>query len=125
MAEALLKQRAGPAVEVFSAGSRPKPVHPEAVRVMASRGLDISDEPGRHFDEFAGHTFDFVITLCDRVREVCPEFPGVPAAIHWSMPDPSADGSPEAFERTAAELETRIDYFVSIIEDANERREVA
>jgi ArsR family transcriptional regulator, arsenate/arsenite/antimonite-responsive transcriptional repressor / arsenate reductase (thioredoxin) len=54
-----------------------------------------------------------VITLCDRVREVCPEFPGDPQPIHWSTPDPaqSPDGYP-AFQRTAAELADRIGFLL-------------
>ena len=54
-----------------------------------------------------------MITLCDRVREVCPEFPGGPELIHWSVPEPGAD--PEAFERAAAELETRIGFLIEAI----------
>lgn len=61
-----------------------------------------------------------MITLCDRVREVCPEFPGQPTAVHWSIPDPGLEGdTPEAtypaFERTASELETRIRFLLFTI----------
>ena len=70
---------------------------------------------------FAAESFDYVISLCDRVREVCPELPGQPALIHWSIPDPAREpgGDEEtlpAFERTAAELSTRIDFLVKAIE---------
>ncbi len=125
MAEAMLRERAPFAVEVFSAGSHPKALHPEAVRAMAARGLDIAGQRTKHFGEFADDRFDYVVTLCDRVREVCPEFPGAPGALHWSMPDPSAEASPDAFERTAAELETRIAYFIEFIQHAREGQEVA
>jgi protein-tyrosine-phosphatase len=68
-----------------------------------------------------------VITLCDRVREVCPEFPGGPAAIHWSIPDPARQGeanraSYPAFRRTADELETRIQFLLPVIDLASGRR---
>ena len=74
----------------------------------------------KHLSEFAGQRFDYVITLCDRVREVCPEFPGAPEPIHWSIPDPAREpgGDEEtlpAFERTAAELETRIGFLIAAI----------
>jgi ArsR family transcriptional regulator, arsenate/arsenite/antimonite-responsive transcriptional repressor / arsenate reductase (thioredoxin) len=105
MAEALY------AGEASSAGSHPKPVHPHAVRVMRDRGIDISARRSKHLSEFAGARFDHVITLCDRVREVCPEFPGTPETIHWSIPDPAREGTLAAFERTAAELQTRIHFF--------------
>jgi hypothetical protein len=56
-----------------------------------------------------------VVTLCDRVREVCPEFPGAREQIHWSVPDPSAERSPLAFERAAAEIETRAGFLIATI----------
>jgi protein-tyrosine-phosphatase len=116
MAEALLRRKAAPTrsravLRVRSAGSNPKPVHPHAVAVMAERGIDLAGARPRHLDEFAPERFDYVITLCDRVREVCPDFPGHPESIHWSIPDPARepDGYP-AFERTAAELSERIGF---------------
>jgi protein-tyrosine-phosphatase/DNA-binding transcriptional ArsR family regulator len=120
IAEALLRERSGGAAEAFSAGSRPKPVHPNAVRVMGERGIDISRCSSKHLDTFAGRRFDVVVSLCDRVREVCPEFPGSPETIHWSIPDPAAEpgGDREtypAFERIAAELETRIRLLLHLI----------
>lgn len=114
MAEALLRHRTGGAVRVRSAGSRPKPVHAEAVAVMAECGIDISGARSKHLDEFvsAGDAFDHVITLCDRVREVCPEFPGHPRTVHWSIPEP--DDRP-AFVRVAAELTNRIEFLEALL----------
>ena len=119
MAEALLRQAAGPAVRVWSAGSHPKPVHPDAVAAMAELGIDLTGARPKHLDEFAGKRMDHVITLCDRVREVCPEFPGVSQPIHWSLPDPAKapEGYP-AFRRTAAELADRIRFLVHRIASA-------
>jgi len=116
LAEALLRRRSGGRVATFSAGSRPKPIHPHAVTVMTAWGIDLSAARPKHLDEFTGQHFDQVITLCDRVREVCPEFPGHPAASHWSIPDPAADpdGLP-AFDRVAAELAERIDFLLHTI----------
>ena len=114
MAEALLQRRAAPAVVARSAGSAPKPLHPDAVRVMAERGIDLSGRRSKHLTRFARTHFDRVITLCDKVREVCPEFPGAPPTAHWSMPDPSAepDGY-AAFERAADEIDTRVGLLVA------------
>ncbi len=113
MAEALLRQMAGGWVRVFSAGSQPKQVHPDAVAVMAERSVDLTRARAKHVDLFRGDEFDYVITLCDRVREICPQFPGDPLPIHWSIPDPSRDpdGYP-AFQRTAAELASRISFLI-------------
>jgi ArsR family transcriptional regulator, arsenate/arsenite/antimonite-responsive transcriptional repressor / arsenate reductase (thioredoxin) len=115
IAEALLERMSGGAIDAASAGSHPKPLHPNAVRVLQKRGIDISANRTKHFDEFVSQRFDTVITLCDRVREVCPEFPSRPELAHWSLPDPTLAGSADrdsypAFERTTAELETRIDF---------------
>ena len=97
-----------------SAGSRPKPLHPEAVRVMREHGIDISGRRSKHLEEFAGQQFGYVITLCDRVREVCPEFPGHPRLIHWSIADPAGEADPRAaFRRVAAELRTRIGFLLA------------
>lgn len=115
IAEALLRHYGGDAVEVSSAGSHPKRLHPDAVRVMRERfDIDIADQRVKHLSEFTGRRFDHVISLCDRLREVCPEFPGPPELIHWSMPDPSAvdQGGYPAFERTAAELDTRVRFLI-------------
>jgi ArsR family transcriptional regulator, arsenate/arsenite/antimonite-responsive transcriptional repressor / arsenate reductase (thioredoxin) len=120
IAEALCEQLSGGAVSAASAGSRPKPLHPNAVRVMRDRGIDLAGRRSKHLSEFSAERFDSVISLCDRVREVCPEFPGGPELIHWSIPDPAREpgGDEEtlpAFERTAAELETRIGFLIRAI----------
>jgi protein-tyrosine-phosphatase/DNA-binding transcriptional ArsR family regulator len=118
-AEALMRSRA-PGVEVASAGSRPRPLHPNTVRVLGTRGIDLAGRAPRHLREFEDQRFDYVITLCDRVREVCPEFPGRAEHAHWSIPDPAASGGGEAetypaFERMADELETRIEFLLAAI----------
>ena len=96
IAEALLAHAAGGRVEVASAGSHPKPLHPNAVRVMRAYGIDLTGARSKHLDEVTGRRFDYVITLCDKVREVCPELPGHPEPIHWSIPDPAAAGTGRA-----------------------------
>jgi protein-tyrosine-phosphatase len=113
LAEALLRHLAGDTVQVSSAGSHPKEVHPYAVAAMTEHGIDLTGARAKHLDRFIGHRFDYVITLCDRLREVCPEFPGHPEPVHWSIPDPAhePDGYP-AFQRTAAELAGRIRFLL-------------
>jgi ArsR family transcriptional regulator, arsenate/arsenite/antimonite-responsive transcriptional repressor / arsenate reductase (thioredoxin) len=120
IAQALLEHMSAGAIEAASAGSRPKPLHPNAVRVMKRRGIDISANRTKHVDELVTQRFDMVITLCDRVREVCPEFPSHPQLVHWSIPDPAREGgtnrvSYPAFERIAAELETRIGFLLALM----------
>jgi protein-tyrosine-phosphatase len=80
MAEALTLDRCGGAVHAYSAGSHPKPLHRNAVRVMRDEhGIDLTGHEPKHLSVFADQHFDWVISLCDRVREVCPGFPGDPA----------------------------------------------
>jgi protein-tyrosine-phosphatase/DNA-binding transcriptional ArsR family regulator len=117
IAEALMEQVSGGAIGAASAGSDPRPLHRNAVRVLKKRGIDISGNRTKHLDELLAQRFDSVVTLCDRVREVCPEFPSHPDRVHWSVPDPALEGDTDrasypAFERTAAELETRISFLL-------------
>lgn len=115
-------------MDAVSAGTHPKQLHPNAIRVLHKRGIDISQNRTKHIDEFRSERFDTVITLCDRVREACPGFAGGPELIHWSIPDPGLGGpnnraSFPAFERTAAELETRISYRLALFKHtATQRR---
>ena len=120
MAEALAQRRSGGLVQAFSAGSHPGSLHPNTVRVMAEHGIDVRGRAAKHLSVFAADQFDYVITLCDRVREVCPEFPGHPRHIHWSIPDPAAAGDTDeasypAFQATAAELEARLGFLFATI----------
>jgi ArsR family transcriptional regulator, arsenate/arsenite/antimonite-responsive transcriptional repressor / arsenate reductase (thioredoxin) len=113
IAEALVEHRSAGTVRAFSAGSQPKQLHPNAVRVMAERGVDIAGRATKSLDRFTRHRFDRVITLCDKVREICPEFPGAPIAAHWSIADPAAAGSTDlatypAFQHVADEIEGRV-----------------
>lgn len=113
IAEALVEHRSAGTVEARSAGSHPKPLHPNAVRVMAERGVDISGRPTKSLARFTRSRFDRVITLCDKVREVCPEFPGAPITAHWSIADPAAAGDTDkatypAFQQVADEIDGRV-----------------
>src|SRR5687768_17069356 len=71
IAEALTEHRSGGAVEAHSAGSHPKPLHPDAVRVLAERGIDIAGRESKPLTRFTRRRFDRIVTLCDKVREVC------------------------------------------------------
>jgi protein-tyrosine-phosphatase/DNA-binding transcriptional ArsR family regulator len=127
IAEALLEHHSGGTIRARSAGSHPKPLHANAVRVMAERGIDISTRSSKHMDRFTQTRFDRVITLCDKVREICPEFPGPAPTAHWSMPDPATEGDTDeasypAFTRTAEELESRIPFLIAELMPRTERR---
>ena len=121
MAEGLLRHEGGDRFEVFSAGTKPSQVRPEAIAVMAEIGLDISGHRSKSVDEFVGQDLDFVITVCDNAKETCPVFPGAVQRLHWPFEDPAAvEGSEEvrkaAFRRTRDRIQGRIMVFL----DGNE-----
>ena len=101
MAEGLLRSFGGDSFEVFSAGTKPSIVRPEAIAVMSELGIDLSGQRSKHLREFEGQAFDYVITVCDDANESCPVFPGKTQRIHWSSPDPAAIEGSDA-ERLAA-----------------------
>ena len=120
MAEAIMRHQGGASVEVRSAGSHPSHVHPLATKTLIDLGINADGLNVKPLDSFAGERFDYVITLCDIVREACPSWPAEPEQVHWSLADPSlADASEEAallaFRGTAVELTRRISYFMAAL----------
>jgi protein-tyrosine-phosphatase len=119
MAEALLRKKGRGRIRAASAGSHPKPqLHPNAVRIMRDMyGIDLRGRP-RPLAAVARRRFDYVITLCDKVREYADEH-GVATAMHWSLPDPAAAGGGRAsypeFRRAASELDSRIDSLLPVL----------
>ena len=100
MAEGLLRHDSGERFQVESAGTKPGSVRPEAIAVMGELGIDISTHRSKHVNEFDGQQFDFVLTVCDNAKEICPLFPARTAMIHHSFDDPAVLEGSEA-ERLA------------------------
>jgi arsenate reductase len=116
MAEGFLRHDAGDRFEVFSAGTKPGHVRPEAIQAMREVGIDISSQRSKGVHEFAGERFDYVLTVCDNAEESCPVFPGQSFRIHQSFDDPAAiEGSGEerlaVFRRVRDELRTYLSAF--------------
>jgi protein-tyrosine-phosphatase len=121
LAEYLAKSLGAGKLEVFSAGSHPKPSpHPLALKVLAEKfRLDTSAAQSKSWEEFRSVNFDFVITLCDRAQESCPVWPGQPVIAHWGSPDPAeATGTEEAKEKifwnVAQQIKRRLELFCSL-----------
>jgi protein-tyrosine-phosphatase/DNA-binding transcriptional ArsR family regulator len=116
MAEAILRHLSRGQIDVRSAGNQASDIHPLARRAMRERGISMEGQRAKHLSEFEGEHFDYIVTVCDVAREACPVFPGDPEQIHWSFPDPSSvygvAARQRAFERTATELTTRINYLL-------------
>jgi arsenate reductase (thioredoxin) len=98
MAEGVLRNDGSETFDVYSAGVKPSAVRPEAIRAMHEIGIDISGHRSKSVDEFAGQEFDYVITVCDNVKENCPVFSGKTIRIHQSFEDPPPPGAKSAEE---------------------------
>ena len=106
MAEGIIRNLFGDRFEVFSAGTHPSIVRPEAIKAMAEIGIDISQHRSKSVEEFAGREIDYVLTVCDNARENCPYFPARTRVIHHSFDDPAAvEGDEET--RVAAFCQVR------------------
>jgi thioredoxin type arsenate reductase len=114
MAEGLLRHLAGDRYEVFSAGTMAKGLHPCTIATMKEIGIDVSHQRSKNVQEFQGQTFDYVITVCDRARQSCPIFPGVPP-IHWEFEDPAAADvavQERVFRQIREEIRGRLERFI-------------
>lgn len=89
MAEGLLNSLRGDKYEGYSAGIEATKVNPLVVKVMAEIGIDISHQYSKTIEEFHGEIFDYVVTVCDHAKEVCPFFPGK-TILHKGFDDPSS-----------------------------------
>jgi len=119
MAEGLLRHDSGDRFEVESAGTKPSRVHLEAIQVMREIGIDISGHRSKSVDEFAGETFDYVLTVCDHAKESCPIYPGHSNRLHRNFQDPAAvEGSEEqrlaAFRKVRDEIRMYLRSFPRI-----------
>lgn len=119
MAEALVRQKGGDAFEVHSAGTEPRGVNPLTLNVLAEAGIDASWARSKSVTEYLGQRFDYVVTVCDEARQVCPVFPGVHESLHWGYEDPAkAEGTEEerlaVFRRVFIQLGERINQFMPL-----------
>jgi len=116
MAEGLFRDALGSRFDVFSAGTKPSLVRPEAIAVMAEIGIDLSGHRSKSVDEFLNQDFRYVVTVCDNARESCPVFPIQTERIHWSFEDPAAAEGPlevreAAFRRIRDQIAARVQDF--------------
>ena len=119
MAEGLLRHDAGHRFEVFSAGTKPTSVRPEAILVMRELGIDISGHRSKSVDQFAGQSFDYVLTVCDNAKESCPVFPGGAVKLHQNFEDPATERGPEGtrlalFRRVRDQLRDYLHTFAAV-----------
>ena len=116
MGEGLFRAEGGGDFEIFSAGTKPSSVRPEAIAVMKEIKIDISGHSSKSVEEFSGQSFDYVVTVCDNARDSCPVFPAGTDRIHWSFEDPATvQGSEQerltAFRRIRDQIHERVKAF--------------
>jgi len=116
MAEAILRLLGRDEYEAHSAGTSIAPeVNPLALEVLRERGADVRGLHTKKVDIFVDQSFDLVVTVCDKARQVCPFFPGARHTEHWSIEDPavfqgSRDEKLQKFRETRDEIERLIKY---------------
>lgn len=88
MAEGWARHLLKDQIEAYSAGIETHGLNPNAVKVMAEAGVDISHHKSQRVNEFKDATFDYVITVCGHADEHCPVFPGKTKVIHHGFDDP-------------------------------------
>ena len=90
IAEGFAHRMAPEGVQVFSAGTEPRGVHPRAVEVMSEIGLDITSQTSKSLENVPWREVDTLVTLCGESEEACPQVAGDVRRVHWHLPDPSA-----------------------------------
>jgi arsenate reductase (thioredoxin) len=119
MAEVLLRHHGGDRFEVHSAGTEPRGVNPLTLRVLEEAGIDGSGASSKSVNDYLGQTFDYVVTVCDQARQVCPVFPGVHESLHWGYEDPAeAEGTDEerlaVFRKVFIQIGERVRQFATL-----------
>lgn len=119
MAEALFNALGKGEIKAVSAGSNPAGyVHPKSIETLKRHGIDPGTPRSKSWDEFAGQSFDLVVTVCDAAAaESCPVFLGKAQRLHWSTPDPAKATGTEiqiaaAFDEAFLMLKGKIEEFI-------------
>jgi arsenate reductase len=117
MAEGWARHLKGDVINAYSAGIEKHGLNPNAVKVMAEAGVDISNHLSKTHAELSGITFDYVVTVCGHAHETCPVFPGNAKVIHVGFDDPPKLAANETDPNTALNHYRRVrDEIRSFIE---------
>lgn len=88
IAEALMNTMFSDHYEAASAGMEATHVNPYVIKVMEEMGIDLSYARSKTVSEFHNKQFDYVVTVCDYAKEICPFYPG-DIILHQQFADPS------------------------------------
>jgi arsenate reductase len=124
MAEGWARHLKGDCIEAFSAGVRPIGVSTKAIKVMAEAGVDILGHTSKHADDLVGIDFDYVITVCDYAKELCPIFGGEAKTIHKRFDDPYfAEGTTDEVFAEFRRVRDEIKAFVQTLPESVEEND--
>ena len=121
MAEGLLQHICKDRFDVYSAGTKPSIVRPEAIKALEEIGLDISNNRSKSVDEFSDKEIEFVLTVCNNAKENCPYFPAKTKLIHHPFEDPAdvegdEETKVEAFRKVRDQIKAYLPEFLKQIE---------
>ena len=117
MAEGFARNIAREEVEIYSAGTDPKGIHPMAAHVMAEVGIDISGQSSKGPDAVPLNRLGHLVTLCGDARDHCPTLPVDVLREHWPLEDPARATGPEkevlsVFRKVRDEIKARVEDFL-------------
>lgn len=123
MAEGWGKHLLSSRFNVYSAGIEKHGLNPNAVKVMAEQGIDISGHYSKTLDDLKDVHFDVVITVCGHADETCPVFQGNTKKIHYGFDDPpklAADAKTEEealthYRRVCREIRSFVENIESYV----------
>ncbi|MFI5338270.1 MAG: arsenate reductase ArsC [Candidatus Methylomirabilales bacterium] len=124
MAEGFVRYIGRGRIEACSAGMEPSQLNPFAVTVMQEKGVDISGQRSKGFDEALARRMDVVVTVCGNADERCPILPPEVTRLHWPLEDPAAAQGTEAeilsnFREIRDQIEARVQELVRTLDSSN------
>jgi arsenate reductase len=108
MAEGWARHLKSDVIEPYSAGIETHGMNPNAIRVMAEAGVDISGHHSKHLDELKDIDLDYVITVCGNAHESCPVFHGKTKVVHVGFDDPPRLAKGAKTEKEALDIYRRV-----------------
>ena len=120
MAEGFARHFSRGQVEASSAGMEPSQLNFYAVQVMKEKGIDISGQKSKAFDESLARKMDLVVTVCGSAEERCPVLPPQVKRLHWPLEDPAAARGTDSeilskFREIRDQIETAVHALISEI----------
>ena len=119
IAEALMRDAIGERFNVLSAGIRPSRLHPAVVKVMQEWGINIKNQKSESINKYLAENIDFIITVCGKANQACPNLPNGKTRVHWDIKDPfhsweAADEDLAPYRIARDEIKKRINNLLKV-----------